>query len=121
MKSPEQTPDDTSGVSPTDWYSHFSNLLAQKIDPVKKNQLDNYIFEHAGLFQTKLDDPFTVEEFDLALKDFKNNKASSFEAAQVETIVSISALQDSIAFCSLANSKSDLAYLNVALVLAILI
>ena len=35
-----QTPDDTSGVSPADWFSHFSSLLAKKIDPDKKKSLD---------------------------------------------------------------------------------
>ena len=28
----KQTTDDTSGVSPTDWYTHFSNLLAKQVD-----------------------------------------------------------------------------------------
>ena len=31
------------------------------------------------MFKTRLDDPFTVEELDLAIKDLKNNKARSFD------------------------------------------
>ena len=32
----KQTPDDTSNVSPSDWQSHFSNLLSKKVDPIQK-------------------------------------------------------------------------------------
>ena len=35
----KNTPDDTSGVSPTDWHSHFTNLLTQNSDPVKKGNI----------------------------------------------------------------------------------
>ena len=73
------TPDDTSGVSPSEWYSHFNDLLAQKLDPNLKQNLNDLIQDNAELFKSKLDDPFSVEEFDLALKNLKNNKASSFD------------------------------------------
>ena len=41
----KQTPDDTAGVSPTDWHSHFLSLLAQQIDPTNKQNLDEIIRE----------------------------------------------------------------------------
>ena len=73
------TPDDTSGVSPSEWYSHFNDLLAQKLYPNLKHNLNDLIQDNAELFKSKLDEPFPVEEFDLALKNLKNNKASSFD------------------------------------------
>ena len=75
----KQTPNDTSGVSPADWYSHFSNLLAKTVDPDKKKTLDDFISANVDLFKTKLDDPFSVKEFDCTLNNLKNNKASSFD------------------------------------------
>ena len=34
----KQTPDDTSNVSPSDWQSHFSNLLSKKVDPINNKK-----------------------------------------------------------------------------------
>ena len=65
----KQTPDDTAGVSPTDWHSHFSSLLAQQIDPTNKQNLDEIISENVELFKSKLDDPISEKEFDHAIKD----------------------------------------------------
>ena len=67
----KQTPDDTSNVSPSDWQSHFSNLLSKKVDPIQKKTLNDYIEKNVDLSKTKLDNPFSVEDFDLALKSFK--------------------------------------------------
>ena len=66
-------------MSPTDWHSHFSSLLAQQIDPTNKQNLDEIISENVELFKSKLDDPISEKEFDHAIKDLKNNKASSFD------------------------------------------
>ena len=65
----KKTPDDTSGVSPLDWHSHFTNLLTQNSDPGKKTDLIEHIKNNIDLFKTKLDDPYSMEEFDIALKD----------------------------------------------------
>ena len=75
----KNTPDDTSGVSPLDWFSHFSNLFTEKTDQVRNDSLTDFVQKNIDLFKTKLDDPFSVKEFESALKDLKNNKASSFD------------------------------------------
>ena len=75
----EQTTEDTSGVSPSEWFSHFSNLLSQKVDPDRKEKLKEFIKINSNLCKTRLDEPFSVEEFDKALRNTKNNKASSFD------------------------------------------
>ena len=51
----KQVPDDTSGVSAADWYTHFSDLLAKPIDQLKKDFSDQFILKNADLFKTKLD------------------------------------------------------------------
>ena len=68
--------DDTSGVSPSTWHSHFSNLLAKKIDPVKSDVLE----------ENELNEPFTHLELLVGLKDLKNNKASSFDKVSNEML-----------------------------------
>ena len=73
------TPDDTSNVIPRDWHSHFSNLLAKQNDPTKTDNLNNFVKDNVDSLQTKLDDPITVVDLQFALKDLKNNKASSFD------------------------------------------
>ena len=40
----KQTTDDTSGVSPSKWHAHFSNLLAKEVD--NDNYLQQYISEY---------------------------------------------------------------------------
>ena len=39
----------------------------------------DYINENTDRFKTKLDNQFSAEELDLAIKSLKNNKASSFD------------------------------------------
>ena len=73
------TPDDTSGVSPSAWYMHFSNLLSKNSTSQKTEKNLEYIEQNIELFKTKLDDQFSIEEFESALKSLKNNKASSFD------------------------------------------
>ena len=68
------TPDDTSGVSPSAWYMHFSDLLAKKLTSQKTEQIIEYIEQNIELFKTKLDDQFSIEEFETALKSLKNSK-----------------------------------------------
>ena len=40
---------------------------------------NEFISKNVDLFKSKLDNKIDVEEFDKALKDLKNNKASSFD------------------------------------------
>ena len=75
----KQTPDNTSGVSPSDRYLHFSNLLTKNVDQTRKKELDEIILQNANHYKTELDNPISANELDLALKDLKNNKASSFD------------------------------------------
>ena len=99
----KNTPDDTSGVSPSDWQTHFSKLLTQNVDQVKKNNLIELIKQNIDLFKTNLDDPFSAEEFNKALKDLKNNKSSSFDQITNE-ILKLSCKIYKNAFLKLFNS-----------------
>ena len=54
--------DDTSGVSPSTWHSHFSNLLAKKIDPVKNNVLEELFKNNIDSIENELNEPFTYLE-----------------------------------------------------------
>ena len=103
----KNTPDDTSGVSPSDWQTHFSNLLTQSFDPVKKRDLIEHIKQNIDLFKTNLDDPFSTEEFDLALKDLKNNKSSSFDQITNEILKSSGKIYKNV-FLKLFNSIGQL-------------
>mgnify|MGYP007114555130 FL=1 len=37
------TSDDTSGITPPMWHTHFSNLLSKTVDPIKKDNLEELI------------------------------------------------------------------------------
>ena len=54
----KKTPDDTSGVSPADWYSHFRELLAQNIETTRKKELNDILHLNVDIFKSKLDEPF---------------------------------------------------------------
>ena len=96
-------PDDTSGVSPSDWFSHFSNLLSKPIDPERKDFLNKFTNDNIDSAPNNLSDPITAEEFDWALKNLKNNKASSFDRITNE-ILKISGKICKGAFLHLFNS-----------------
>ena len=81
-----KTPDDTSSVSATEWFTHFSRLLAKPIEPIKKEFLDQYILNNAKHLKTKLDEKISVTEFEFALKNLKNNKSSSFDQVTNEML-----------------------------------
>ena len=49
------------------------------MDQTRKKELDEMISQNANQYKTELDNPISVDELDLALKDLKNNKASSFD------------------------------------------
>ena len=80
----KQTTDDTSGVSPSKWYSHFSNLLAKEVD--NDNYLKQYISDNIDLNLNELNNPFTMEELTNGLKGLKNNKSSSFDRISNEIL-----------------------------------
>ena len=88
-------PDDTSSIPPSIWHSHFSNLLAKKVDPDMKNHLRQLVENDIDQLENELSDPFVASELTRALKELKNNKASSFDQITNEmlktsgTIVSI--------------------------------
>ena len=73
----KSTSDDTSGISPSMWHSHFSNLLAKKID--SNDYLEQYIVDNINKNENKLNEPFSLKELFVGLKGLKNNKASSFD------------------------------------------
>ena len=80
------TPDDTSGVSPSNWHSHFKELLTKTSNSDKNDQLLEFIDQNIDLFKSKLDDQFSINELETALKSLKNNKASSFDQISNEML-----------------------------------
>ena len=80
------TPDDTSGVSPGDWHEHFSKLLSKPIDNTRTDHLKEFINNNVESLKTKMDNPITPTELDLALNGLKNNKASSFDKISNEIL-----------------------------------
>ena len=82
----KSTPDDTSSIPPSIWHSHFSALLAKNIDPIKKDQFRNLIDSEIDVINNELNEPFSGAEFDSALNDLKNNKASSFDKINNEML-----------------------------------
>ena len=79
-------PDDTSSIPPSSWHIHFSNLLAKKVDPEIQNNLKKLITENIDNFQNELSEPFSTLELSSALKELKNNKASSFDRISNEML-----------------------------------
>ena len=80
------TLDDTSGVSYGDWHEHFPNLLSKPIDKTRTDNLKEFIDNNVESLKTKMDDPITQTELDLALNGLKNNKASSFDKISNEIL-----------------------------------
>ena len=78
------SPDDTSGISPATWHSHFTNLLGKNVESDK--DLEKLIDENIDLIDNELNEPFTFEELTIGLKDLKNNKASSFDRVSNEML-----------------------------------
>ena len=78
------TSDDTSGIKPVTWHNHFSNLLAKKVD--LDSNLTKSIEENINLIDNELNEAFTLGELTAALKDLKNNKASSFDRVSNEML-----------------------------------
>ena len=80
----KKTSDDTSGVSPTKWHAHFSNLLAKNVN--KDDKLEQYILNNIDFDLNELNEPFLLEELSEALKGLKNNKSSSFDTISNEML-----------------------------------
>ena len=82
----KSTSDDTSGISPSTWHSHFSNLLSKKIDPMDKINLEQLVKNNIDSLENELNEPFSVIELATGLKELKNNKASSFDRVSNEML-----------------------------------
>ena len=80
------TTDDTSGVSPSTWYSHFSNLLAKNVDTIEKINLEDFIKNNINSIENELNTSFSSAEVSAGLKDLKNNKATSFDMISNEML-----------------------------------
>ena len=78
--------DDTSDISPKDWFCHFSKLLAKNVDSHSDVNYKHIIDSELGLFRTELDNPFKRCELLKGLKGLKNNKASSFDQISNEML-----------------------------------
>jgi hypothetical protein len=74
------TSDDTSGITPPTWHTHFSSVLAKKIDPTKKDNLEDLIRNNINLIENELNEPFTLKELSAGLKGSKNNKVHLIES-----------------------------------------
>jgi exonuclease III len=80
------TSDDTSGITPPTWHTHFSDLLAKTVDPIKKDNFEELIKDNIDSIDNELNEPFTLSELSAGLKDLKNNKASSFDKVSNEML-----------------------------------
>ena len=80
----KSTSDDTAGIDPSTWFNHFNNLLAKKVEP--DLTIDQYVKDNINLIDNELNEPFTINELSLGLKDLKNNKASSFDRVSNEML-----------------------------------
>ena len=80
------TTDDTSGISPTMWFNHFSDLLAKQVDPVEKDNFEQLVKDNIDSIDNELNEPFTLQELLVGLKGLKNNKASSFDRISNEML-----------------------------------
>ena len=78
--------DDTSDISPEEWFNHFSKLLAKTVDSDSDTHYQSIIDSEIDLFRTELDHPFTKTELLKGLKGLKNNKASSFDKISNEML-----------------------------------
>ena len=76
------TSDDTSGITPPTWHTHFSDLLANTVDP----NFEELIKDNIDSIDNELNEPFTLSELSAGLKDLKNNKASSFNRVSIEML-----------------------------------
>ena len=80
------SPDATSEVSPSNWHSHFKELLTKTSESEKNDQLLEFIDQNIDLFKSKLDDQFSIKELEFGLQSLKNNKASSFDQISNEML-----------------------------------
>ena len=78
--------EDTSNISPQDWFDHFSKLLAKNTN--SGSNIDDLALPSLEIdsFKTELDHPFTRNELQEGLKGLKNNKASSFDKISNEML-----------------------------------
>ena len=78
--------DDTSSIPPSSWHTHFSNLLSKKVDTDFQNKLKDLIKDNVDFLENELCEPISASELCSALKDLKNNKASSFYRISYEML-----------------------------------
>ena len=78
--------DDTSSISPQEWFSHFSKLLSKNVESKQNSEHRQFLEDNLESFQTELDFPFTKAELIKGLKGLKNNKASSFDQISNEML-----------------------------------
>ena len=78
--------DDTSSISPQEWFSHFSKLLSKNVESKQNSEQRQFLKDNLESFQTELDFPFTKAELVKGLKGLKNNKASSFDQISNEML-----------------------------------
>ena len=81
-------PDDTSSISPSAWHTHFTNLLSKKVYTDFQNNLKDLIKDDVDSLENELCEPISASELSSALKDLKNNKASSFDGFSDEMLKS---------------------------------
>ena len=83
----KNTNSDTESVDPDEWFDHFSTLLGKAKNPVKdKKDFKSYIDNNCEDLVSELDEPFTIDELKLAVRNLKNNKSGSFDLISNEMI-----------------------------------
>ena len=76
--------DDSSFVSPSNWFSHFKNLLGPPVPA--DNSIMQYIETNCDSFQTEMDVKITKNELLSCIKTLDNNKATSFDKISNEML-----------------------------------
>ena len=80
--------DDSSYVPPSEWHSHFKNLLGPPVPPDSDKALSDYIEENCDNLSSELDPKITRAEFLQSVSTLDNNKATSFDQISNEMLKS---------------------------------
>ena len=81
-------PTDTEAISSDEWFNHFSSLLGKPSNNKEADlKFEEYFKENVDRFSSpELDLPFVKRDFVEAIRQLKNNKATSFDQISNEMI-----------------------------------
>ena len=75
-------------MPPSEWHSHFKNLLGPPVPPDSDKSLSEYIEENCDNLSSELDPKITRAEFLQSVSTLDNNKATSFDKISNEMLKS---------------------------------